>query len=263
MTQTPGVGVSLPAALLTSKLPPTKAMQLHHDQALSTGLAKRPDKMKKIIRVFLPDDHPIVRKGISSCLARHDHLEIIGEAENGAEALRKVRELNPDIILMDIDMPGTNGLQVTEALHRENPKIKVIVLSMHNQPDYVVRVVQSGARGYVLKDASTEELLRAIELVNNGDSYFSPDVARLALNQFIQGSAPNDKSDLTNREREVLTLIADGLSNKEIATRLGVGVRTVETHRERVMRKLDIHSVAGLTRYAISKGWIKLEQDLQ
>lgn len=209
------------------------------------------------------DDHPVVRRGISMCLARQPQLEIVGEAGDGREAIDRARELQPDLILMDIDMPQMNGLAVAEVLRREMPKTKVLILSMHSNTEYVVRIIQSGARGFVLKEAPAEELVRAIEMVNAGEAYFSPDVARVALNKFVQGvGAGPDTPALTNREREVLMLIADGLSNKEIACQLNVGVRTVETHRERIMRKLDIHSVAGLTKYAITCGLVTLEKEL-
>lgn len=215
---------------------------------------------KKRIRLLLADDHPVVRKGLSSCLSQRENLQIIGEAADGREALRRARELEPDIILMDIDMPHMNGLAVTELLRKELPRVKVLVLSMHSNTECVLRIIQSGARGYVLKEATTDELVRAIETVNKGEAFFSPEVARAALNQYVRGGGmaePKD-SQLTNREREVLVHIADGLSNKEIASQLGVGVRTIETHRERIMRKLNIHSVAGLTKFAISQGLVSL-----
>jgi len=214
--------------------------------------------MKKRIKLLLVDDHPVVRKGISSCLARHEHLHVVGEAANGEEGIRKARELTPDIVLMDIDMPEMNGLTVTEVLRKEFPKIKVLILSMHSNSEYVMRIIQSGASGYVLKEAPTEELVRAIETVNAGEAFFSPEVARVALNKYLKGTGENAAAQLTNREREVLVQIAEGLSNKEIANKLGVGVRTVETHRERIMRKLNIHSVAGLTKFAISQGLVSL-----
>jgi DNA-binding NarL/FixJ family response regulator len=200
-----------------------------------------------------------VRKGIRLSLEKHANLEIVGEAGDGREAVRKARELQPDIILMDLDMPLMSGLAVAELLRRELPQVKVLVLSMHRQTDCVQRILQSGARGYVLKDAPTEELVLAINTVQAGEAYFSPDVARVALNQFVRGqSTEANTPQLTSREREVLVKIADGLSNKEIANELGVGVRTVETHRERLMRKLNVHNAAGLTRFAIAKGLVPL-----
>jgi len=216
-------------------------------------------KSKKQIRVLVVDDHPVVRKGILSCLAQNPKLQLVGEAASGTEALNKARELRPDIILMDIDLPEKNGLVVTETLRKELPQIKVLILSMHTNTDYVLRIVQSGASGYVLKGGATEDLVRAIETINGGETFFSPEVARTALNQFVRGnSGAGSLSVLTSREREVLIHIADGLSNKEIASQLGVGVRTVETHRERIMKKLNIHSVAGLTKFAISQGLVAL-----
>ncbi len=219
-------------------------------------LAKRDGKGP--IRVLIADDHPVVRKGLSACLSRLKDLIIVGEAGDGREALRRARELAPDIVLMDIDMPNMNGLMATELLVKENPAIKVLVLSMHSHTDYVVRILQSGARGYVLKEASPEELLTAIATVYREETFFSPEVARVALNQFVRGGDGPPHTQISNREREVLIAIAEGLSNKEIASRLEVGVRTIETHRERIMRKLNIHSVAGLTKYAIQKGLISL-----
>lgn len=216
--------------------------------------------MNNRIKVLVADDHPVVRKGIAACLARQESVEIIGEAADGREAVRKARELKPDLILMDISMPHMSGLAVTELLSRELPGIKVLVLSAQGTTDCVVRIIQSGARGYVLKDAPMEELVRAIEAIHGGQAYFSADVARVALNQFVRGQSDAASTpQLTTREREVLAQIADGLSNKEIASQLGVGVRTVETHRERIMRKLDIHNVAGLTKFAIAKGLVSLD----
>jgi two-component system nitrate/nitrite response regulator NarL len=216
--------------------------------------------MSNRIKILVADDHPVVRKGIITCLAKQETVEIIGEAADGREAVRKARELKPDLILMDINMPHMSGLAVTELLRRELPQIKVLVLSSSNTNDQVTRIIQSGAQGYVLKDAPMDELMRAIDSIQRGEAYFSADVARVALNQFVRGQTEAANTpQLTNREREVLAQIADGLSNKEIASQLGVGVRTVETHRERIMRKLDIHNVAGLTKFAIAKGLVSLE----
>jgi two-component system nitrate/nitrite response regulator NarL len=212
--------------------------------------------------VLLVDDHPVVRKGLASCLAQHEHLVVAGEAGEGQEAVAKAKELLPDVVLLDLDMPGMSGLTVAEVLRKELPEVKVLVLSMHHRPEYLHRVLQVGAQGYVLKEAPPEELVKAIETVNAGEAYFSPEIARMALNRLVHrnGQTP-DLAALTNREQEVLILIAKGLSNKEIACALNVGVRTVETHRERIMRKLDIHSVAGLTRFALAKGLITLRDE--
>lgn len=249
-------GSSLPAALSVSATGLAPIRNLAITRALS--------RTQRRIRLLLVDDHPVVRRGIASCLAHHAIIEVIGEAADGHEALRKARELAPDIILMDIDMPQMNGLAVAETLRKDFPQMKVLILSMHSQTDYVLRIIKSGARGYVLKSASADELIKAIETVNTGEVCFSPEVARLALNQFVRGPGEGPQAaDLSNREREVLTQIADGLSNKEIATRLGVGVRTIETHRERIMNKLNIHNVAGLTKFAIAKGLISLREELR
>jgi two-component system nitrate/nitrite response regulator NarL len=216
--------------------------------------------IKSKIKVLVADDHPVVRKGLQSCLARETRLKIVGEAADGDEALRKTHELGPDVVLMDVNMPRMDGLAVTELLRKEAPSVKVLVLSMHNNQEFIFRIIQAGAHGYVSKEASPDELLRAIETVFDGESFFSPEVARAALNQLVSsGGKKEPYAQLTGREREVLALIAEGQSNKEIATKLGIGVRTIETHRERIMRRLGIHSVAGLTKFAIANGLVTLE----
>jgi two-component system nitrate/nitrite response regulator NarL len=170
------------------------------------------------------------------------------------------RELSPDVVLMDINMPGMNGLAVTEVLRKELPVMKVLILSVHSNKEYIFRVIQAGAHGYVSKEAPPEELVSAIESVYGGEPHFSEDIARAALSEFVTtGGRKEPFAQLTIREREVLVLIAEGQSNKEIADRLNIGVRTIETHRERIMRRLNIHSVAGLTKYAIANGLISLE----
>jgi DNA-binding NarL/FixJ family response regulator len=219
--------------------------------------------MNEPIRLLIVDDHPIVRRGIGMCLARQEHIKIVGEAGDGREALALTRELRPDVVLMDIDMPQMNGLAVTDLLRREMPGVKVLILSMYSNSEYALRIIQCGARGFVLKEAPPEEIVQAIAEVHAGKAHFSADVARVALNQVVHrnGDAGNP-SRLTNREREVLSHIAEGRSNKEIACKLNIGVRTVETHRERIMAKLDIHTVAGLTRYAIAQGMVSLSPAL-
>jgi DNA-binding NarL/FixJ family response regulator len=215
---------------------------------------------KEIIKVLVADDHPVVRKGLQSCLSRAGRIRLVGEAADGDDALRKARELKPDVVLMDISMPGMNGLTVTEMLRKELPDMKVLVLSVQRNKDSIFRVIQAGAHGYVSKEAPSEEVIRAIESVHGGEPFFSEEIARAALNEFINSGGKKEPfSQLTSREREVLVLIAEGQSNKEIADRLNIGVRTIETHRERIMRRLNIHSVAGLTKYAIANGLVTLD----
>ena len=217
---------------------------------------------KKKIKVLIVDDHPVVRKGLQSCLAAKEHLKIVGEACDGAEAIKQVKALEPDIVLVDIQMPGMDGLALTETLKKESPQVKVLILSMQGSRESVLRIIRAGARGYVLKDAPPEELVRAIETVHAGEAYFSGPVAKIALNQYVSDADETKPvAKLSEREREVLALIAEGKSNKEIAMHLGIGVRTTETHRERIMRKLDIHSVAGLTKFAISNGIVSLDSN--
>jgi len=212
------------------------------------------------IAILVVDDHPVVRHGIAACLARDPRFLIVGEAGDGTEALRKARELEPEVILMDIDLPKMSGLAATEILRKELPRIKILILSTDGSPEQASRVIESGARGYVLKEGDPDDLARAVETVHAGEVFFSPAVARAALNQFVRQGSPAPEARITSREKEVLIAISDGLSNKEIACRLGVGVRTVETHRERIMRKLNIHSVAGLTKYAICRGLIMVRE---
>lgn len=219
---------------------------------------------QKRTRVLLADDHPVIRHGIAACLENHKQLEVVGEASDGKETLRKAKELSPDIILMDIDMPHTNGLAVTEMLRKELPQIKVLILSMSNSGTFVPRILQSGARGYIPKDAPTEELVKAIETIQLGQTFFGEDVAQIALKQMMSGNAPGaNNRELSPREREVLIGIAKGLSNKEIASQLNIGTRTVETHRDNLMRKLDIRSVGGLTKYALANGLVMLREEVR
>jgi two-component system nitrate/nitrite response regulator NarL len=223
-------------------------------------------KRKKKIRLVLVDDHPVVRKGIRAWLSETDGLEVLDEATNGQEALVKVKELSPDVVLMDVDMPKLNGLEATRAIRRDFPDTRVLILSGHTSKPMVLQIVQSGAQGFVLKDAPPSDILQAIESVNNGEPFFSPSISQIVLNQYLAESGADQSTTsarLTNRERQVLAMIAEGQSNKEMASKLGVGVRTVETHRERMMAKLDIHSVAGLTKFAISNGIVNLESEAQ
>ncbi|MCX7866728.1 response regulator [Limisphaera sp. VF-2] len=212
------------------------------------------------IRILVVDDHPVVRRGIRSCLQRQPGLVVVGEAADGKEALELIPAVQPDVVLTDLDMPRMDGLALTEAVRRQFPDVKVLILSMHANTEYILRILQSGARGYVSKEADPQELLQAIQAVYRGESFFSADVARLALQQMVLSEgAASAVPELTPRERQVLIGIAEGLSNKQIAERLGVGIRTVETHRQHIMEKLGIHTVAGLTRYAVAKGLVSAQ----
>ncbi|HOX58438.1 MAG TPA: response regulator transcription factor [Candidatus Paceibacterota bacterium] len=211
------------------------------------------------IRLLLADDHPVVRRGLRACLERHPNIQVVGEAADGRETINQARALVPDVLLTDIYMPHLTGLAVVETLNRELPQIKVLLLSTQTDGAFVLRCIQVGASGYVLKESSPEDIVRAIETVHSGAPFFSPDVAHVAINQMVRGNQTGPGlADLTDREREVLTHIADGLCNKEIGCRLNISTRTVETHRERLMHKLEIHNTAGLTRFAVAKGLVTI-----
>jgi len=209
------------------------------------------------IRLLLVDDHPVVREGLRSCLTRLPQLEIVGEAASGEEALRQAARLRPDVVLMDINLPGINGLVATARLRDLVPAARVLILSVHENREYLAEVARSGARGYLLKDAAPEELVRAIEAVHRGEGFFSPPVAAAMLASLggppVAAARP-DAACLTTREQDVLALIAAGQSSKAIAARLGVTLSTVKTLRERLMRKLDLHTVAALTHFAMAQG---------
>ena len=216
---------------------------------------------KNKISLLLVDDHPVVRKGILACLSKTDRFEVVGEAANGKQAVALARDLAPDIVLMDLQMPEMSGLDATRQIHRDAPAVKVLILSVDNNKDTILQIIRSGAKGYILKGAHTDDLIRAIETVAAGETYFSPDVARLVLHHCVDERTKTEASPLsklTERELQVLAMIADGQSNKEIADLLDVSVRTIEAHRERIMRKLNIHSVVGLTRFAITHHLIEL-----
>jgi len=218
--------------------------------ASATNVTKSPRTRQT--RVLVADDHPVVRKGLANCLGRHKQLTVVGEAENGLDAISKARELSPDIVLMDIDMPELNGLSAAEVLHKEHPRMKIVILTTNPPAHDAIRILNTGASGFLSKAASPEELILAIERISAGLDSFSMEVAQAAMKQMIP------VSDLSAREREVLVAIADGLSNKEIATRLDIEVRTVETHRERLMRKLNLRGIADLTRFAIRQGLVSM-----
>jgi len=206
---------------------------------------------KSKIKILVADDHPVVRKGLQLCLAREPRLKIVGEAADGDEALRKTHELEPDVVLMDVNMPRMDGLAVTELLRKEAPAVKVLVLSMHTNQEFIFRIIQAGAHGYVSKEASPDELLRAIESVFIGEPFFSQDVARAALNQMVNsGGRKEPYAQLTGREREVMELVTAGLLTKQIAGQLNLSEITVKLHRRHVMEKMQAGSLADLVRMA-------------
>ncbi len=203
-----------------------------------------------MIRVMLVDDHPLFREGIGARLEMSDEIILVGEAENGKQAIEKLKELQPDVVLMDINMPEMNGMDVLEVVTEMDFDTKFIILSMHDDKEYIVRVIRMGADGYMLKDVSGDEMISAIKAVYNGEKHFSQEVASILAQQDM------DKSEckLTNREQLILRLISLGYSNKQIAQELNNSVRTVETHKRNLTRKLDINTTSGLVRYAIEHG---------
>jgi len=216
-------------------------------------------------RILLADDHQLVRAGIRSLLQHLHDVQVVAEASDGAEALRLVATQQPDIVLMDIGMAGLNGLEVTERIAQAFPAVRVIILSMHDNKEYVLQALRAGAAGYLLKDSAKAELELAVRAVARGETYLSPPVSKHVIAAYVQRAigAPGMSIDdvalerLTSRQREVLRLIAAGQTSQAIASTLGISVKTVETHRMRLMGKLDIHETAGLVRYAIRQGMIE------
>jgi DNA-binding NarL/FixJ family response regulator len=214
------------------------------------------------VRILLVDDHKITRQGLRSLLEKEDDMKVIEEAEDGRTAVRLVRELKPDLVIMDVSMPDMNGMEATRQIIAESPAVKVVALSMHSDTLFATEMLKSGASGYLLKDCAFEELTRAIRSVMDGKTYLSPTISSVVVEDYLHRLSKTDFSNadvLTNREREVLQLLAEGKSTKQIALKLHISVKTVETHRRQIMEKLDIHSVAELTKYAIRKGFTSLE----
>ena len=214
----------------------------------------------KQIRIILADDHTLVRAGINSLLKQIPYIKVIAEADNGRKALQLARELEPDIVLMDIAMKEMNGLESTSRLTKKHPKTKVIILSMYANEDYVLKAFSVGASGYLLKDAAASELETAIKEVSLGKTYISPSISKHLVNAYKNPTNLKEKlyEKLTPRQREVLQLIAEGKSTKEIAFTLNLSVKTVETHRAQLMERLEIYDIPGLVRHAISKGLIEV-----
>lgn len=211
-------------------------------------------------RILLAEDHSILREGIKSLLASVPELEVVGEAEDGLQAVDQAKQLQPDMILMDLSMPLINGTEAITKILRRNPDIRVIVMTVHKSDEHVRAALDAGAGGYVLKDDKYEDLIAAIRSVAAGGTYLSPKICGRVVGGYLGQAAPQDvgmsPGNLTGREREVVKLVAEGYKNREIAEHLCISIKTVEKHRGNVMKKLDLHSAAGVTVYAMENGLV-------
>jgi DNA-binding NarL/FixJ family response regulator len=214
------------------------------------------------ISILLADDHKMMRDGLRSALEQQSDLIVVGEAANGREAVELARKLSPNIVVMDVSMPDLNGVEAARQILGRNPAARVIALSMHRDKRYVTKMLEAGAAGYLLKSDAITELVRAIRAAMANQTYLSPEIAREVLDVYVRHPThrkPPGAAQLTGREREVLQLLAEGKSSKEMAARLQLSVKTVETHRTRLMRKLSIHTIAELTKYAVREGLTSLD----
>lgn len=215
------------------------------------------------ISVLLAEDHTIVRKGIRSLLDEEPEIEVVGEAENGREAVAKAEELHPDIVVMDHTMPLLNGLEATRQIRKLLPQTQILILTMHTNEQYVFQFLQAGAAGYLVKQTAPTDLVTAIRAIHSGDSFLSPSITKTMIEEFVRSGEASAKAApdtaLTDREREVLQLIAEGFTNQEIGQQLSISVKTVGVHRLNLMQKLDLHNLADLTKYAIRMGIIGLD----
>lgn len=205
------------------------------------------------ISILLVDDHPMVQSGLISCLEFYDDIKIVGTTNDGSDALRKAKALEPDVILMDVSMPTMNGIDATEIITEQLPNTKVLIFSMHDSPEFVRSAIQAGASGYVLKDTSSEEVYYAIKAIAKGNTHFCSSIAKMLIENPIK--AENEK--LTTREQVILSYVARGLSSKEVARKLDISFRTVDAHRRNIKAKLNIDNLAELVRYAVNHGLIE------
>lgn len=215
--------------------------------------------MAQTVRILIADDHPIVREGLATVLSQEDDIKVVGQASNGSEAVSKAKELHPDIILMDLQMPEMDGVEAMQRIKEEAPDIGIIILTTYDTDDYIFRGIEAGARAYLLKDSPPEEVLKAIRAVHKGESLIQPRVASRLLDRFSQLSrAPAREEDLSQREIEVLQLIAKGAANKEIASQLFIGESTVKTHIIHIFNKLEVKDRTEAVTEAVRKGIIRL-----
>lgn len=214
------------------------------------------------IRILLADDHKIIRDGLKALLEKVPEMEVVGEAENGRQAVDLARRLNPHVVIMDISMPELNGIDATRQIHEESPNIRVIALSMYFDRRYVAGMLKAGVSGYLLKNCASEELIKAVKEVLNNKTFMSPRIADMVVKDYAHLLSANESSPLdllTAREREVLQLIAEGVKTHDIATRLNVSIKTISTHRQQIMQKLHMDSVAELTLFALKEGVISID----
>ena len=215
------------------------------------------------ISVLIADDHKIMLAGLRSILEKQTDFEVVGEADNGRKAVQMAQEKKPDVVVMDVSMPDLNGIEATKQIIESLPETRVIALSMHSDKRFVMGMLRAGASGYLLKDCASQELANAIVQVAGGKKYLSPEITGVVIDDFLLGGSSEEvttaASPLSPREREVLQLIAEGWSTKQIASHLYVSVKTIETHRRQIMRKLDLHAIADLTKYAIREGLTSIE----
>lgn len=213
-----------------------------------------------LIRVLIADDHSVVRQGLRVWLERSGSIQVIGEAANGRDAVALAERSKPDVVIMDIAMPGLNGIDATRQITRRDPDIKVIILSMHADESYILRALGAGAKGYLLKESTETDVLPAVRSVQEGKPYFTPSIARVLLEDYIRVMKQNNVQDsyelLTEREKEVLQLLAEGKSNKDVAQLLNLSPHTIDSHRTNLMHKLELHNTAELVLYAVRKGII-------
>ncbi len=213
-------------------------------------------------RVLLVDDHAIIREGLRSLLEKQPDMEVVADTDDGRKAVEFVRQLSPDIVIMDVTMPGLNGIEATRLIAAESPEVKVIALSIHSQRRFVADMLSAGAAGYILKECLFDELVQAISVVVSGGRYLSPKIAEVVVDDYVKhlsNISDSPLATLTGREREVLQLVAEGKSTKEIAMELHVSTKTIEANRRQIMEKLDVHSVAELTKYAVREGLTTLD----